>query len=77
MCSLAPPSRGSDSEEALWRSSVWVVEGLTICDIRAMLLLLLHMKPTSASHASCRSIRIPVNRGARFAKFASAADQFS
>lgn len=40
-----------------------------------MLLLLLHMNPTSASQASWRRIRIPVKAGARRAKLASERDQ--
>lgn len=58
---------------------IWirVGAGLTICDIRMMLLLLLHMNPNSASHASCLNILTPVNFGARFLKLASAADHCS
>ena len=40
----------------------------TICVIRAMLLLLLHMNPTRHSHGSCRRMRTPANRSAVFLK---------
>ena len=42
--------------------------------MREMLLLLLQIKATRASHASWLSIRIPVNDGARRAKLASVCD---
>ena len=51
--------------------------GLTICDIRMILLLLLHINPNNASHASCLSIRTPAKRGALLLKLASAADHCS
>lgn len=42
--------------------------------MRAILLLLLQMKPTSASQASCLRTRMPVNLGAFLAKLASERD---
>ena len=42
-----------------------------------ILLLLLQINPTSASHASCLSIRTPVNFGALFLKFGSTDDHSS
>ena len=50
---------------------------LTIWEILAILLLLLQINPTKASHASCFNIRTPVNFGAFFLKFLSAVDHSS
>lgn len=46
----------------------------TICDIRLMLLLLLHINETNASQASCRKMRTPLRYRAFFSKFSSDRD---